>query len=196
MITSSPLLVGLIAAGAFAFGPLAYAQHSHGGGAHFGSGTGFSRSGSFSRPGGFNRGAGLNRATAFNRRSGFSGNAGLGRDGHFHHGHFHHHHGVFFYDPFYDPFYFGYGYGYGYGYPGYDPYYSQADYYEGRYANGNYSAEADVQAALANRGYYRGRIDGVIGARTRNAIRAFQRDNGLPVTGRVDGRLLNALGEG
>ena len=98
---------------------------------------------------------------------------------------------------FFDPFYYGYGYpyGFGYGYYGYDPYYSQSDYYEGGYANQDYSAEMDVQAALADRGYYRGQIDGVIGSGTRRAVRAFQRDAGLPITGRIDARLLNALRE-
>jgi peptidoglycan hydrolase-like protein with peptidoglycan-binding domain len=53
-----------------------------------------------------------------------------------------------------------------------------------------------VQSALADLGYYRGRVDGVIGNGTRNAIRAFQRDNGLRATGRLDERLLDELGVG
>ena len=97
---------------------------------------------------------------------------------------------------FYDPFYYGwgfpyYGYDYGYGYAGYEAY--PADYYEGGYGDGNYSLEMDMQSSLADRGYYRGRIDGVIGNGTRRAVRAFQRDVGLPVTGRIDSRLLRAL---
>jgi peptidoglycan hydrolase-like protein with peptidoglycan-binding domain len=52
---------------------------------------------------------------------------------------------------------------------------------------------ADVQLALADRGYYRGRIDGIMGPQTRSAIRAFQRNNGLPVTGRLDRRLFARL---
>ena len=36
-------------------------------------------------------------------------------------------------------------------------------------------------------------IDGVIGNGTRRAVRAFQRDVGLPVTGRIDSRLMRAL---
>ena len=40
-----------------------------------------------------------------------------------------------------------------------------------------------IQAALAQRGYYRGPIDGVWGPETRNAIRSFQAHRGLPVTG-------------
>jgi peptidoglycan hydrolase-like protein with peptidoglycan-binding domain len=52
----------------------------------------------------------------------------------------------------------------------------------------------EVQRELAERGYYGGPIDGAIGPQSRAAIRAFQVDKGLPVTGRVDGRLLDSLG--
>jgi peptidoglycan hydrolase-like protein with peptidoglycan-binding domain len=50
-----------------------------------------------------------------------------------------------------------------------------------------------VQSALSKRGYYRGPIDGRIGASSRRAIRAFQSDQGLPVTGLIDHKLLKAL---
>jgi peptidoglycan hydrolase-like protein with peptidoglycan-binding domain len=50
-----------------------------------------------------------------------------------------------------------------------------------------------VQTELAGRGYYHGPIDGVIGSGSREAIRAFQRAQGLPVTGVVDPALLKAL---
>ena len=53
-----------------------------------------------------------------------------------------------------------------------------------------------VQGALAQRGYYDGQIDGVLGPGTRSAIREFQRDNGLPVTGRIDSQLVQALKNG
>lgn len=53
---------------------------------------------------------------------------------------------------------------------------------------------ARVQRELALSGYYRGRIDGVVGPRTRAAIAAFQRDHRLPVTARVDLLLLRTLG--
>jgi localization factor PodJL len=46
---------------------------------------------------------------------------------------------------------------------------------------------------LAWRGYYSGRIDGVMGPETRAAIRSFQSHQGLPVTGQIDSRLINAL---
>jgi peptidoglycan hydrolase-like protein with peptidoglycan-binding domain len=50
-----------------------------------------------------------------------------------------------------------------------------------------------VQTELANRGYYHGSIDGAIGPGSRDAIRAFQRANNLPVTGLIDPPLLKAL---
>ena len=51
-----------------------------------------------------------------------------------------------------------------------------------------------VQENLRRLGYYRGRVDGVNGTGTRNAIRAYQVDRGLPVNGRVDRELLQDLG--
>lgn len=56
------------------------------------------------------------------------------------------------------------------------------------------SLAASVQARLAREGYDPGPIDGVIGPQTRDAIAAFQSDHGLPVTGRIDHSLVNALG--
>jgi peptidoglycan hydrolase-like protein with peptidoglycan-binding domain len=50
-----------------------------------------------------------------------------------------------------------------------------------------------VQAALAWRGYYSGRLDGVLGPETREAIRSFQSHQGLPVTGQIDNGLISAL---
>lgn len=46
---------------------------------------------------------------------------------------------------------------------------------------------AAIQRALKGAGYYEGAIDGKVGTRTREAIRSFQRDNGL-VTDGVCGR--------
>lgn len=54
----------------------------------------------------------------------------------------------------------------------------------------------DVQRELRRRGYYRGPIDGDVGPGTRAAIRAYQDDRGLAVTGRIDRSLLRALGVG
>src|SRR6185312_3862010 len=42
-----------------------------------------------------------------------------------------------------------------------------------------------IQQELARRGYNPGRIDGAMGAQTQAAIRDFQEDNGLPITGEV-----------
>ena len=42
-----------------------------------------------------------------------------------------------------------------------------------------------IQIALKRRGYDPGPVDGLMGRRTSNAIRAFQADHGLAVTGMV-----------
>ena len=47
------------------------------------------------------------------------------------------------------------------------------------------SSPAEVQKALAGAGFYKGTIDGIIGAKTRVAIRSFQEENGLTVDGLV-----------
>ena len=43
-----------------------------------------------------------------------------------------------------------------------------------------------IQSALKNAGYNPGKIDGKIGKRTIDAIKAFQKANNLPVTGKTD----------
>jgi len=53
--------------------------------------------------------------------------------------------------------------------------------------------QAQVQQELAREGYYRGPIDGLVGPATRAAISAYQQDNGLRVTGTINGHLLDAL---
>jgi hypothetical protein len=73
----------------------------------------------------------------------------------------------------------------------YDDYYSDNDYY--LVPSVPASIQVLVQTALARRGYYAGQVDGVIGAETRNAIREFQRDNGLQVTGDINSQLVQAL---
>jgi len=97
--------------------------------------------------------------------------------------------------------YGGYGYGYGYPYYGDYPYYGY-DYdepaytvYGPSYNNGGdgSSVSVRVQRELARDGYYRGPIDGVIGPGTQAAIEAYQRDNGLRVTGTINGRLLDSM---
>ena len=50
-----------------------------------------------------------------------------------------------------------------------------------------------AQRELKDRGYYSGPIDGVIGAATESALRAYQRDRGLKVTGRLDSPTVRSL---
>ena len=52
---------------------------------------------------------------------------------------------------------------------------------------------ASVQQELARRGYYQGPIDGRLGPATRAAIRRYQQDRGLPVTGDVTLEFVNYL---
>ena len=105
---------------------------------------------------------------------------------------FFHHHNRFFFGFDFAAFGFPYWWypDYYYGYP-YD--YASYDYspvYDYRYWYGLATA---VQTELARRGYYHGSIDGVIGSGSREAIRSFQRAEGLPMTGLVDPALLKAL---
>ena len=102
-----------------------------------------------------------------------------------------------------------YPWGYGYGYYPYGAYsYYDGDYYDNGYASSEYSQEpaqseydngnadssvSQVQAALAREGYYRGSIDGSFGPATRNALRRYQRNHGLDVTGQIDGSVIEAL---
>ena len=51
-----------------------------------------------------------------------------------------------------------------------------------------------AQRELAERGYDPGEVDGLMGSRTRRAIREFQRSAGLADTGRIDDATLAALG--
>jgi putative peptidoglycan binding protein len=108
---------------------------------------------------------------------------------------------------------FGYPYGYGYGgyypYGGY-PYYGGGYYGGGYYGNGYYgggyygttgysspgysygsgyghqSSVVRLQQQLARAGYYRGPIDGIMGPRTRYALRAYQHDHGAGTYGMTD----------
>jgi hypothetical protein len=52
----------------------------------------------------------------------------------------------------------------------------------------------DVQEQLQRAGYYEGPVDGVLGTMTREAIAAFQADNGLSVTSVIDQPTLATLG--
>lgn len=54
-------------------------------------------------------------------------------------------------------------------------------------------AVANIQAILNDNGYDAGPVDGLMGQKTRDAIIAFQRDNGLPANGNVDQSLVESL---
>lgn len=51
-----------------------------------------------------------------------------------------------------------------------------------------------VQAALMRLGFYDGDIDGLLGPKTRAALIAYQKANGIPQTGRMDIVTLSELG--
>jgi peptidoglycan hydrolase-like protein with peptidoglycan-binding domain len=51
-----------------------------------------------------------------------------------------------------------------------------------------------VQEALKNQGHDPGPVDGVMGAKTQQALRDFQKSKNLTVTGRLDDATANALG--
>jgi peptidoglycan hydrolase-like protein with peptidoglycan-binding domain len=52
---------------------------------------------------------------------------------------------------------------------------------------------SDIQQKLNDLGYDAGPVDGLIGRKTRGAIRAYQKDAGLPVTGEPDAAFLESL---
>jgi hypothetical protein len=56
------------------------------------------------------------------------------------------------------------------------------------------SLTVDVQRALADAGYYRGELDGILGPGTRSAIQAYQAEHGMDQTGRISERLIRSLG--
>ncbi len=88
----------------------------------------------------------------------------------------------------------------GYWYPawGYDPgaeYYAyDAPIYVGHRAEPPDRVIADVQAELQQMGYYRGEVDGLLGPLTREALTAYQADQGLTVTAVIDEPTLDSLG--
>ena len=51
-----------------------------------------------------------------------------------------------------------------------------------------------IQTKLKNWGYYKGSVDGIFGTQTFNAVKYFQRVNGLAVDGIVGNKTLKALG--
>jgi Putative peptidoglycan binding domain len=170
-------------------------------GTHGGSGGGGFNGGGFrGGGGGFRGGSAPARMTPGFAGTGSRFGPGMSRNfrgggDRFHHGRFNEF--VFFGDfgdPFFYPYYYGYypygyypyGYSpygyypYGYGY-GYDPYNQSG--YRG-VAGGRGSSVAQIQLRLARAGYYRGSIDGVMGPRTRYAIRAYERSHNSRVRAR------------
>jgi hypothetical protein len=92
----------------------------------------------------------------------------------------------------YVDYYYGYPY---YGYPYYDnpddyAYYGSQPTYDDKFWQ---DLARRVQSELARRGYYHGQINGVIDSNSQQAIRAFQKSQGLPVTGLIDPGVLRAL---
>jgi hypothetical protein len=90
----------------------------------------------------------------------------------------------------------------GYWYPawGYDPsaaYYAyDGPIYVGQRAEPPDKVIADVQAVLQEMGYYRGEVDGLLGPLTREALTAYQADQGLMTTAVIDQPTLDSLGMG
>ncbi|MBQ4039968.1 MAG: spore cortex-lytic enzyme [Oscillospiraceae bacterium] len=67
---------------------------------------------------------------------------------------------------------------------------AQAAYKRGSYG----STVRQIQEKLSNWGYYSGSIDGVYGSRTEEAVKKFQRKNGLTADGIAGSATLAALG--
>jgi len=90
----------------------------------------------------------------------------------------------------------------GYWYPawGYSPsaeYYAyDGPIYVGHRAEPPDQVIADVQAELQQMGYYQGEVDGLLGPLTRQALTAYQADQGLTVTAAIDEPTLDSLGMG
>ena len=88
----------------------------------------------------------------------------------------------------------------GYWYPawGYSPsaeYYAyDGPIYVGHRAEPPDQVIADVQAELQQMGYYKGEVDGLLGPMTREALTAYQGDQGLTTTAVIDEPTLDSLG--
>ena len=88
----------------------------------------------------------------------------------------------------------------GYWYPawGYNPsaeYYAyDGPIYVGQRAEPPDRVIADVQTELQQMGYYQGEVDGLLGPMTREALTAYQADQGLTTTAVIDEPTLNSLG--
>ena len=88
----------------------------------------------------------------------------------------------------------------GYWFPawGYSPsaqYYAyDGPIYAGQRAEPPDKVIADVQAVLQQMGYYTGEVDGLLGPLTREALTAYQADQGLTTTAAIDEPTLDSLG--
>ncbi len=87
----------------------------------------------------------------------------------------------------------------GWWYPawGYDPYYEYYAYDGPIYGYGGLAPDevvANVQSELQRLGYFSYSVDGVLGPLTQEALRRYQRDQGLPITGAVDADTVGSLG--
>lgn len=136
----------------------------------------------------------------------FSSGRGFGHFDHRRDFAFRHHGGDRFFLRHQNRFFFGFDFA-AFGFPWWYPYPYPYPYYDGDpygYSSNDYgpgydyqywtALGASVQSELARRGYYHGAIDGVIGSGSIQAIRGFQAAQGLPVTGRINPKLLKALG--
>lgn len=56
------------------------------------------------------------------------------------------------------------------------------------------SVVTQIQQKLLNWGYYSGAVDGIYGSKTEEAVKYFQRKNGLTVDGKAGTQTLNAMG--
>ena len=88
----------------------------------------------------------------------------------------------------------------GYWFPawGYNPseqYYAyDGPIYVGHHAEPPDKVIADVQGVLQQMGYYKGEVDGLLGPLTREALTAYQADQGLTQTAAIDEPTLDSLG--
>jgi hypothetical protein len=88
----------------------------------------------------------------------------------------------------------------GYWFPawGYSPsaqYYAyDGPIYAGQHAEPPDKVIADVQGVLQQMGYYTGEVDGLLGPLTRDALTAYQADQGLTQTAAIDEPTLDSLG--
>jgi hypothetical protein len=88
----------------------------------------------------------------------------------------------------------------GYWYPawGYSPsaqYYAyDGPIYVGQHAEPPDKVIANVQGVLQQMGYYKGEVDGLLGPLTREALSAYQADQGLTTTEAIDEPTLDSLG--